>query len=188
MIGDLNRLVLAENLLHCQCSVGALVNLNSIPLKPTDFPTKTNDIRLTTMRCQLKYSPREVYGEKHYLLLSDLLTVGKGTVRFESYEELQMLSEKNKALQFIVRWAEIDEDLLNVIKEMPGGIMCIPINAKKYAKYLRETFREEVGEFVFTTEMMNAIERARTESHLELRKKMHRERSKMDRERKRRNK
>lgn len=188
MIGDLNRLVLAENLLHSQCSVGALVNLNSIPLKPTDFPTKLNDIRLTTMRCQLKYSPREVYGEKHYLLLSDLLTIGKGTVRFENYAELKKLSEKNKAIKFIVQWAEIDEDLLDVIKEMPGGILCIPINVKKYAKYLRETFPEEVGEFVFTTEMMNAIEQARTDSHLELRKEMHRNRSKMDRERKRRTK
>lgn len=188
MIGDLNRLVLAENLLGNNCLVGALVNLNSIPLKPTDFPTKFNDIRLTTMQCKIKYSPKREFGEKYYSISSDLIIEQKNVIRFENYAALKKLSETNKIISFLIRWAEIDEDTLKLLKEIPGGVMNVPINAKKYAEYLRETFPEEVGEFIFTTEMMNAIEQAKAESRLELRKEAHRERSRMDRERKRRTK
>ena len=188
MIGDLNRLVLAENLLGNKCLVGALVNLNSIPLKPTDFPTKLNDIRLTTMQCKIKYSPKREFGEKYYSISSDLIIGQKNVIRFENYAALKKLSETNKIISFLIKWAEIDEDTLNLLKEIPGGVMNVPINAKKYAQYLRDTFPEEVGEFVFTTEMMNTIEQAKTESRLELRKEAHRERSRMDQERKRRTK
>lgn len=188
MIGDLNRLVLAENLLGNCCLVGALVNLNSIPLKPTDFPTKTNDIRLTNMNCKIKYSPKREFGEKHYSLSSDLIIGQKNVIRFENYAALKKLSETNKIISFLIKWAEIDEEALEILREIPGGVINFPINAKKYARYLRETFPDEVGEFVFTTEMMNAIEQAKMESRLELRKEAHRERSRMDREQKRRNK
>ena len=180
MIGDLNRLVLAENFLGKSALVGALVNLNSVPLKATDFPTASNDIVCTCFRGQVKYFPNMFGVEKPYVLRCDLFG-SRNYVRFVDMKELREMSKTDKVVEFILKWSDLDEEFLEAVKEVPGAHLYVPFKIKEYRRYLKKNYKGEVGKFIFTTEVLSNMESVRTESFIQTR----RER---DKERKRRNK
>lgn len=176
MLGDLERLAIAEDRKRVTLSPRGTVNINKIPLKENDYPTELKgDIKNTNFCYYIKYKPspdKKNFG-KPFIIVADILPSAK--LRFVNYAYLKNYAKKNKHLQWILDNTDLSEELVTLAGENLDLAIYLHFDYVGYANMLKEQIYKETGVWpkysVFRELNVAKADRARYEAWIESRKK-----------------
>ena len=147
MLGDKNRLILAENSLKIRIVAYACLNINSVPLKSGETPTTNCDLRYTRMETYIVCKPFafKKYRGRDFFIRSDMFTQYE-RYRFRDMEDLIEQSKEVKELEFLLQWSNLTEEHIAVARELKQVQIPIAFDIVRYKKHLQDMIEAETGE------------------------------------------
>lgn len=141
MVGDNAKRLLIANTVKKRYNSRAVLNLNYEPIQKGDSPLTNDDVIITHGLYYIRYEPvtkGNNYVDKPYLIKSDLFTMDK--IRVTNYARLTMMAKKDKKVEFLMKFSNINEKTFGIAKAYPGLEVPISIDYVKYAEYIQNKY------------------------------------------------
>lgn len=122
-----------------------LFNLNSIPVRDGEFPGNNSDLIYSNLQYTIVYKPSFKANRQDvpFMLEGDMLPNKR--IRFGSYQHLLELSTKDKLVNFILRWSNIDEWMIKKARSLLQIRIPVYFNLRAYEEHLKDIIEQETG-------------------------------------------
>lgn len=168
--------VIAEEISVHALQPRVVINLFGEPIpEDTFYPTSDPAIVRTNLEYHVRYAPSANRQFKHrpYVLFSDIIIRPNKSqkVRFKDLDELRERAKKELCLDFILRFTNLDENLLNIARTNFGCIIPVAFDIVKYDKMMKEKkgLPQDSKEPMFKDKKMVLAEQERCKAYLAFR-------------------
>ena len=153
MINELGKRILGEaaaNTSNKTLITRIMVSLDEKPLYPgCSRITTDKSLVYTSGFYHVRFKPggSRYAMAKLFSLLVDLYPEKKNYIRFKDWNDLLKRGEKDKRIQFLLKYTNLSEDMFRVAQENIGLIVPFVMDMNKYDLMLKQKVFEQTGEY-----------------------------------------